>query len=250
MKPKVSVVTPVFNAGIFLADTYECLKSQTFQDWEWCVYDDCSKDDSYSILCGFAAEDHRVRCFRGASNRGAAYSRNFCIDAAKGEYIAFLDSDDLWLPGKLQEQIDFMDCGHGFTFTPYELVEKDGSPTGKFVDLTAPDRISYEDLLRKRATFGCSTVIVERALLNGNRMPDIRAGQDYAFWLQLMRVGVYAVKYEAPLSKYRIVPGSLSRNKFRKAIFQWRIYREVEHLDVRKAVQCFFYYARNAIFRR
>lgn len=181
---------------------------------------------------------------------GAAHARNICIDRAYGQYLAFIDSDDIWLPRKLEKQLEVMAGGCDFSFTSYEIVNEQGRSLGKFVDSHDISMVGYEDMLKKRATLGCSTVMIRRSVIGARRMPDLRTGQDYAFWLSILRDGYKAQRVNECLSEYRLVSSSLSRNKFKKASRQWDIYRQVEGFSIFQSAVYFVHYAKNAVFRR
>ncbi|EHR1280207.1 glycosyltransferase family 2 protein, partial [Vibrio parahaemolyticus] len=220
-------------------------------DWEWIVVDDCSTDETTDIINGIVKDDDRVNLVINSTNSGAAASRNRGIDVAKGTYIAFIDSDDVWLPEKLDRQYKYMLNNQvEFSFTAYNVVNEDGSKVLCTVDTTAPDEITYKDHLKKRATLGCSTVMVSKEFVGTKRMPDIRSGQDYAFWLSLLKSDTNAFCLKEILTSYRITPGSISRNKIKKARRQWQIYRELEKLSLVYSIECFLNYAFRAIFRR
>ncbi|MDP2515318.1 hypothetical protein Q8W17_12160 [Photobacterium damselae subsp. piscicida] len=112
------------------------------------------------------------------------------------------------------------------------------------------DPVSYEDMLRKKATLGCSTVMIDRELLGDIRMPVIKTTEDYALWLSILKTGVLAYPVNRVLTSYRILPNSLSRNKIKKAKTQWTVYREFENLTLPKAIECFCFYAYRAVFRK
>jgi len=245
----ISIVTAAYNCEPFIEATYESLRRQTLEDWEWIVVDDCSTDGTLDLLRKLAAVDARIRVVRNYENQGAAKSRNKAIERADGEFIAFIDSDDLWLPNKLAMQVEFMSDEVDFSFTAYEIVTEQGLPTGKNIDSEASGFFDYEDMLAKKATLGCSTVMLRRASVGNLRMPLIRAGQDYAFWLSILRRGTKAHLLPEVLTYYRIRRNSLSRNKFRKAFQQWRIYRRLEKIPLLPAIKYFISYATNALTR-
>lgn len=244
---EVSIVTPTYNCGDFIQETYESLRQQTFSGWEWVVIDDCSRDQTFAAIQKMAALDNRIRVFRNSSNLGAAASRNISMENSASRFVAFLDGDDVWFPEKLKSQLAFMkenDCA--ISFTPFVLLNESGhQKSEKKWDSNAPDIIDYKKLLKKKATFGCSTVIVDREKTGSFQMPNLRTGQDYATWLSLLRNGNIALKYPEPLSAYRSAAGSLSSNKFKKAARQWQIYRELENIGFAKS----FYYFLNYSFR-
>lgn len=245
----VSVITAAYNSESFLLDTYQSLRSQTYQAWEWVVVDDCSTDSTFELLEELSQKDDRIRLFRNSKNEGAAHSRNLAIDCARGEFLAFLDSDDLWLPNKLAHQLSYMAQGVDFSFTAYRVVDELGNETGRTIDHLPQPAIYYEDLLNKKVTMGCSTVVIRRGTVGDLRMPLIRAGQDYAFWLSILRAGNSAFLLPEVLTSYRVRKGSLSRNKFYKARQQWHIYRNIENLPVASSALHFSFYAFRAVFR-
>jgi len=247
----VSIITPSFNSESLIKETYNSIANQSYDNWEWIVTDDSSSDDTLNILNALACDDRRVRVFQNSSNSGAAVSRNNSISQAKGEFIAFIDSDDLWMTDKLEKQIRFMDSTKiDFSFTAYELINGNGAPLGKQVDTHLNSSISYEDMLRKKATLGCSTVMLRTRAFDDISMPLIRTGQDYGLWLKLLKTGSLAYPISEVLTQYRILPNSISRNKFKKSKRQWQIYRDIEGLSFFKSIQCFFYYAWRAVFRK
>lgn len=248
----VSIITATYNSEKFILDLYDSLKKQEYSHWEWIITDDCSSDQTIEILNVICNEDKRVRFFRNEKNLGAALSRNNSLNNCKGNFIAFIDSDDLWYPQKLSQQLNFMNTNDiDFSFTSYELVNELGDRLNKVVDVkNTMSAYNYEDMLKKRATLGCSTVMLRR---DNNtfefRMPNIRTGQDYAFWLKLLKSGRNAYLLRDVLTQYRITSGSISRNKIKKALRQWSIYRDIEGLSYFKTLKCFAYYAWHAVFR-
>lgn len=246
----ISIVTATYNSKDDIIQTYESIKNQTTSDWEWLVTDDCSLDETYAKLNEISSYDKRVKIFKNAMNSGAAVARNNSIMHATGDFIAFLDSDDIWVSNKLELQLKFMGSEIDFSFTSYELIDQYGRPSNKIVDNHKKISFNYEDMLRKKATLGCSTVILRRCAFDELSMPLIRTGQDYATWLKLLKTGKNAYKLNKVLTHYRIRPDSISRNKIKKAMRQWEIYRNIEQLSLKKSLVCFYLYAWRAIFRR
>lgn len=246
----VSVITGAYNCSDYIGEAYESLCRQNLSDWEWVVVDDASTDDTLGVLQKISQDDPRVRLFSNDRNLGAAGSRNRALLEARGQFLAFLDADDKWLPQKLVLQLDFMRASKAqASFTAYRVISSGGVATGKIIDESPRIKIGYAQALRKRATIGCSTVIMTKSAIKNNLMPDLRTGQDYAFWLQIMRSGVQFHHLAVPLTEYRITPGSISRNKFRKALRQWEIYRKVEGLNFLYASWNFCFYAVRAVIR-
>lgn len=247
----ISVITPAFNSQDYIFKTYTSLLNQTHTNWEWLITDDHSSDSTFDILLDIAREDERVKPVQLSTNCGAAFARNNSMDRSKGEYFAFLDADDHWYELKLERQLDFMVCKNiDFSFTAYKCINENNKEWSKIVDNTHKyGRFTYEDMLRKKATLGCSTVMLKRSFVDDLRMPLIRTGQDYAFWLSLLKKTDAYILNEC-LTEYRILPGSLSRNKLKKAKRQWGIYRDIERLGFFHSSICFCFYAYRAVFRK
>ena len=249
-KISVSIITATYNSSSLIIDTYESILKQSIQSWEWLVTDDCSTDNTFEILEKLSKNDSRVVIFKNDKNSGAAVSRNNSLSYAQGKFVAFIDSDDLWLPNKLEKQVDFMEkIQADFSFTAYELIDVSGNILGQRVDTHLTSYVDYEDMLKKKATLGCSTVMLRRGAFNDLSMPLLRTGQDYATWLKLLKTTNAYVNGEV-LTQYRIVPNSISRNKVKKAKRQWQIYRKIEKLSILKSIICFFFYAWRAVFRK
>lgn len=246
----VSIITPTFNSISSIEETYLSVKNQTYQNWEWVITDDCSIDGTLDYLLELQKIETRVKVYSNNENSGAAVTRNNSISKSKGEFLAFLDSDDLWEPRKIEKQLAFMDDHIAFSFTAYALIDGQGDALNISVDSTQTGSFSYEDMLRKKATLGCSTVMLRRQSFKKIEMPLIRTGQDYALWLNLLKTGVEAHVLNEVLTKYRISPQSISRNKIKKAKRQWQIYRRLEHLSLFKASRCFLFYAFRAVIRK
>nr|WP_154324770.1 glycosyltransferase family A protein [Pantoea sp. 201603H] len=248
---KITIVTATYNSERFIAKLYENLASQTYGNWEWIIVDDCSLDNSLGLLRELKRNDSRLTVLNNEKNMGAAVSRNRAIENASGDFIAFIDSDDLWESTKLDKQLKFMLSGnYEFSFTAYSVIKEDGVHAAVHVDLDNPkDSFTYEDMLCKKATLGCSTVMIKNHIISDMKMPLLRTGQDYAFWLKILRENKTAYLLKEPLTKYRIVTGSISRNKVKKAMRQWQIYRDVESIGFFKSCYCFMNYALRAILR-
>lgn len=248
--PLVSIITPSYNSLPYIQQTVRAIQAQSHSNWELLITDDASTDDTVSFIQSAAAADPRIRLFQLPENSGAAVARNKSIQLAAGDFVAFCDADDLWHPSKLEKQLAFMDETIDFSFTAYELIDPHGKRLHQVVDGAQNGSIGYRNMLRKRATMGCSTVLLRRNAFPDLTMPIIRTGQDYALWLKLLKPGTRAHAFPEVLTQYRILPGSISRNKIKKAKRQWQIYRQVEHLRLADAFICFCFYAWRAVFRR
>lgn len=247
-EPLVSIITPVYNAERFLVDTIKSIQNQTYKNWELVLVDDCSKDKSSDMIKKFQANDDRIRYIKLEKNSGASVSRNTGIKNAKGRFIAFVDSDDIWQPEKLKIQIEYMlENKLGFTFTSYRYMKEDGRLTKKVAK--APKKINYKGLL-KNTIIGCSTVVIDKEIVGEFSMPLVRRGQDTATWLQILKTQDYAYGIEKDLVNYRLVGDSLSSNKIKALKRTWNTYRNVEKLSVLKSSYVFCFYVINAIRKR
>ena len=247
-EPLVSIITPVYNAERFLSETIKSVKEQTYKNWELLLVDDCSKDNSAKIIKEFNRTDDRIKYIKLEKNSGASISRNTGIKNAKGRFIAFVDSDDLWEPEKLEIQISYMlEKKLGFTFTSYRYMKENGVKTNKVAK--APFKINYNGLL-KNTIIGCSTVVIDKDIIGEFEMPLVKRGQDTATWLQILRNEKYAYGIQKDLVNYRLVGDSLSSNKIKALKRTWNTYRNVEKLNIFKSSYVFCFYVYNAIKKR
>ncbi|EFD7720943.1 glycosyltransferase family 2 protein [Escherichia coli] len=251
MNELVSIITPTYNSQDYIIETYKSIRRQDYKLWEWIVTDDCSQDATFEILMSIVEKDSRVKLYRNSINSGAAISRNNSLAKAKGRFIAFIDSDDLWCEQKLSKQIDYMiSTNCAFCFTSFELIDQYGKSLEKIVDKKKIPPLNYEDMLKKNATLGCSTVILDKSKIGDFKMPLLRTGQDYALWLSILKKGFKAYHYPVILTSYRILANSISRNKLKKACRQWQIYRTIEKIPFSSSAYYFAHYAIHAIFRK
>lgn len=247
-KDKVSVITPTYNAARFLEETINSVLNQTYDNFEMIIVDDCSMDNTLEIALKYSEIDSRVRVYKLEENSGAAVARNKAIEIAEGRYIAFLDSDDLWDSNKLENQLGFMKNSNiGFSFTSYRLMNENGEFLNK--EVNSPKEVDYKYLL-KNTIIGCLTVVIDRAIIGDFRMPLIRAGQDTATWLSILRKGFKAYGYNEVLASYRHVSGSISSNKIKALKRTWNTYRNVEKINFLSCVYYFANYVFNAIVKR
>lgn len=247
-KEKVSIIVPVYNAENFIEETIECVFNQTYSNFELILVDDCSTDKSAEIIKNI--KDKRVIYLKNKKNSGAALSRNNGIDVATGEYICFLDADDIWSKEKLEKQIKFMkrkNCE--FSFTGYEFADENGKPNGKKVNV--PSTINYKQAL-KNTTIFTSTVMLDMQKLTKEDiyMPNVRRGQDTATWWKILKKIDKAYGLNIVLSYYRRTADTLSSNKIKALKRTWNLYRNVEHLNLIKSLYNFTIYCINAIKRR
>lgn len=245
----VSIITPVYNAEAFIEQTIQSVIKQTYKNWELILVNDKSTDNSLSIIQPYIHAHSQVILINLKKNSGAAVARNKGLSYARGEYIAFIDSDDVWHPTKLSKQLQFMqDNTYAFTYTDLALVDEKGETIKGQVGV--PKSFTYSQLLKNTA-IACSTVVINRNQIGDFRMPDVRKGQDTATWLMLMRERqVRAHGLPNVLNYYRQVKGSISSDRIGALKRTWNTYRNLEKLPLPKALYYFTFYVINAILRR
>lgn len=242
----VSVVMPAHNAEKFLSDSIRSVVAQSFPQWELLVVDDASTDETFAVASEFAKVDGRIRLVRLDKNGGVAHARNVGIELARGQFLAFLDSDDLWLPHKLEVQISFMkEKGAAFSFSSYRRLAPDGSLSS---ELRVPFEVTYQQLL-KGNVIGCLTVVIDRMQIPLVAMEKL-GHEDYVAWLSILRQGYVAHGIQTDLARYRLSSSSVSGDKKRSAMWTWKIYREIEKLPLPVAIWCFANYSLKAVLNR
>lgn len=233
MEPLVSIITPSYNSKDFIGETIESVLSQTYKNWEMIIVDDCSNDLSQEYIEKYSQKDGRIKLIKLNENVGAGIARNEAIKSAKGKYIAFLDSDDLWEKNKLKKQIIFMEENeYSFTFTDFQKISEDGKERKMFVK--APKNLSYNKNLYYNH-IQTSTVIYNQEKLGKIYMPEIRKRQDYGLWQKIL-TKTLGYGLNENLMFYRLRKNSISSNKIELIKWQWKFYREVLNLNLIKSV--------------
>jgi len=204
MKDLVSIIMPSYNTGCYIEESIESVISQTYQNWELIIVDDCSTDNTDDIVRKF--KDDRIRYLKNSKNSGAAISRNYALREAKGKWIAFLDSDDIWLPEKLEKQLTFMkNNGYSFTYTDYRI-QLNG--VWQPYIITGPDYINKRKMYNY-CYFSTITVIYDREKIGLIQIADLRKNNDYAMWLKAIEKSPcyrlpeclsYYIKHEGSIS--------------------------------------------------
>lgn len=242
---KVSAIIPTHNAAAFIAETLKSAQTQTLDGIEIIVVDDASTDNTVSLVRDIAAADKRVKLIRLSHNQGVAVARNTGVQQATGQYVAFLDADDQWLPDKLAIQVAFMDAHHAkLGYGNYRLMDAQGNYVGE--RLIATESLNHQQMLRGNR-IGLLTSIVDRQVALSHPFPQMRS-EDYACWLSIARDGITAYRCGTELvAKYRVHANSTSANKIQAAKWTWTIYREFEHMNLIQASVAFFRYAVMAV---
>ena len=240
----VSIITPAWRAAGHIEETIASVQAQTYSNWEMLIVDDFSPDNTCEVIEEHCTKDDRIHLIRLPQNGGPAKARNCALRKAHGRWIAFLDSDDLWLPTKLETQLAFHQVkGAYISFTDYRRISADNRITGRLIQV--PARLSYSGLLSNTA-IATSTVLIDRQLTGEFEMKPIYY-DDFGCWLEILRLGGFASGLNVDLMRYRVMMGSVSRNKWRSAKEVWKTYREVEKLNMLRSLWHFGNYCLNAL---
>ena len=237
----VSVIMPAYNAGRFIEQSILSVVSQTYTDWELIVVDDCSTDNTAEIVQRYARKDNRIKYSRRDSPSGSpSMPRNEAIMLSKGRYIAFLDSDDVWLPDKMQHQLAlFSNPDAAIVFSDYRKMDEDGNVHSRAI--TAPPKITYRKLLQNNY-LGCLTVVYDTQKV-GKVLFEKKGHEDYILWLSILKKGFSAYNTCSVEAIYRVGRGSVSANKFKVLKWTWDIYRNDQELGIASASYYFAHYA-------
>ena len=242
MPDLVSIITPMYNSEKFIDLTIQSVQSQTYQNWEMIIVDDASTDRSIEIVKKIMSNEPRLQLKQLADNLGTAHTRNNGIKLAKGRFLAFLDSDDLWHKDKLEKQIKFMQKNHyAFTYTGFEKINEDGKVIGTIFPYK--EEVCYHDLLKSNH-IGCLTAMIDLKILGYKMyMPDIKKRQDQGLWLEILKEIDKAYCLYEILGQYRIREGSISVNKIDNLKYQWKLYRNIEKINIVKSFYYMTFYA-------
>ena len=226
----VSIITPNYNCAQFISDTIKSVQAQTYLNWELLIQDDCSTDGTVEEVLLFAENDSRIKYECNQKNSGAAITRNNALRRAKGRWIAFLDSDDLWLPEKLEHQLKFMvENKYAFSYTGYKEMDNDGKDTGVFI--SGPKHVSKFGMYAF-CWPGCLTVMYDRETVGLLQIFDIKKNNDYAMWLKVCRKADCYLLDEV-LAKYRRGRiGSISTHGYSTMIrWHYKLWHEAEGMN-------------------
>ena len=227
MNELVSIIMPSYNCGKYVEETIRSVQAQTYENWEIVFVDDCSTDDSVRRVKALQASDKRIRIFQNVGNLGAAVSRNNALREAKGRWIAFLDSDDLWKPMKLEKQVRFMEeNGYAFSYTGYREIDSDGNLTG--VSVSGPKHITKTGMF-SFCWPGCLTVMYDATKIGLLQIADIKKNNDYAMWLKVCRKADCYLLDECQAKYRRGRAGSVSSHGITTMIgWHYKLWHEAE----------------------
>lgn len=226
-KELVSIITPTYNCARFIEETIRSVQAQTYTNWEMIISDDCSTDNTREVLAPYLESDSRIKYICNEKNSGAAVTRNNALRVARGRWIAFLDSDDLWLPEKLQRQIEFMTRkGCHFSYTKYSEIDEQSNDRG--VVVSGPRHVSKCGMFAY-CWPGCLTVMYDAEIVGLVQIADIKKNNDYAMWLRAInKADCYLV--DEVLAKYRRGrQGSISTHGYSELVkWHYRLFRDAE----------------------
>ena len=221
----VSVIMPAYNSEAFIAESIQSVIDQSYQNWELWIIDDASSDSTKKIARNYSEKDSRINLIENTSNLGTHHSRNKGIEAAQGDFIAFLDADDLWKPEKLSKQLQFIqEKGTHACFSSYELISENGSMLDKKVHALA--ELSYDKLLKANYV-GNLTGIYHAKKLGKIYCPEIPKRQDWALWLKVIKEGGTMYGMQESLALYRVRKNSISGNKLEMLKYNFQVYHKV-----------------------
>ncbi len=207
----VSVIVPCYNCEKLVVETIESIINQSYTEFEIIAIDDCSKDNTLNILKKLSAMDSRITVLKNENNLGVALTRNHGVEVAKGDYIAFLDSDDVWHKDKLQIQMEYMLKNNvDMTATSYDLYDETMEKLISSYEVV--EQISYKTLLNENV-IGLSTVVIKKEVFNKFKMTNKYIHEDYELWLKLLKNGFKIVGIKKPLVKYRVLYSSRNASK-------------------------------------
>ena len=243
MNPEISIITACYNSEKFISETIQSVLNQTFTNWEWWIVDDRSSDNSVELIQGF--QDPRIRLISLEKNKGAAEARNIGLEKARGRFITFLDSDDVWLP-------EFLDKTHGFlvnnqeelVYGSYKRHDEELNPL--LDDFIAEDHITFDRIL-----YNCPipmlTSMYDSQRIGKVKIPEVDMREDYAMWLEILQKIPEARAIKEPLAIYRIRKTSYSRNKFKILRKQFAVYSKFLNLSLLQSTYYTLHWALNGM---
>lgn len=234
MTALVSIITPTFNSAKFIAATIQSVQNQTYSNWEMIIVDDGSIDNTEEIILSLIEKDTRIQFYKLNQNSGPAVARNIGIEKAKGKYLTFIDADDIWFSGFIENSIKTIEeTKLPFVFSSY----KRANENLEFIysDFIVPKEVSYTDTLKSNS-ISCLTAFIDIEVLGKKFMPLIRKRQDMGLWLQYLKEIPFAYGIQETQAIYRIRENSLSRKKSDLIKYQWQFYRAVEKLTIFQSI--------------
>ncbi|MBQ8029479.1 MAG: glycosyltransferase [Clostridia bacterium] len=239
-EPVVSVIVPVHNGERYIEESIRSVLSQTYENLELIVIDDGSEDSTAEIVEKLSLNDSRLRFEKNPEKSGVAKTRNRGIELSRGEFVAFLDADDIWSPEKLEKQLQIVEKeGADLVYTSYEIVNSEGQASRD--PYLVPETVDFKGILKENV-IGCSTVLLRSDIAKKYKFVENFYHEDYCLWLDILRDGYKAVGCRETLVKWRFITNSRSFNKKNSAIYRWKIYREYLSFSFVKSARLFVFY--------
>ena len=236
---------PVYNGEKYIDDAINSVISQSHKDWKLLVVNDSSTDLTATIVNSFVKLDSRISLIDNKDTKGAAGARNYGMSLSDGDFVAFIDSDDVWHHDKLKSQIELLQKEDSdFSYTSYEIIDSNGLNCKQ--TYIVPERLTLDQML-KQNLIGCSTVVISKEIASNYSFSSDFYHEDYCLWLRLLNDGYKAIGCTQPLVKWRLIAGSRSFNKFNSAISRWKIYRKQIGMSFAKSLKYFIFYVFNGI---
>lgn len=243
----VSIIMPSYNAATTIEKSIDTVLKQTYPNWELIIVDDCSKDDTLKVLEKYQ-DDPKIKVISNQVNSRAAITRNNGLKLAQGQYLAFLDSDDLWSADKIEKQIAFLaDKNACFSFTSYDCIDENDEDMRRIIRV--PETISSMDLLGN-TIIGCSTVLIDRAQTGDFSFVVGNKREDMFTWHLLLKRGFVAYGMDEIMMHYRVSSSSSSNNKFHMAVEYYKGLKDIAKLGIFKRVYYFGLYSFHALKKR
>lgn len=222
----VSIVMPAYNASKTIGDSIKSIQAQTVKEWELIVIDDGSTDNTSLVVAEYSLKDTRIKFIRNEKNNGVSYTRNRAVELAKGEWIAFLDSDDVWEPKKLEKQLALtkVEPNMVICYTASSFMNECGKPYNYIME--AEERLTYKLLLRKNL-ISCSSVMIKSSVMKKLKMPSDKMHEDYFTWLKVVKHYGVAHGINEPLLIYRVSSNSKSGNRVNSAKMLYNTYNAI-----------------------
>lgn len=241
----VSIITPAYNAEKYIKDTIASVIAQTYTNWEMIIVDDSSNDNTNEIIKEYQQKEKKIRLITLLKNQGIANARNIAIQNARGRYIAFLDSDDIWEKEKLEKQINFMRKNNVyFSYHDYKLLNLS---TKKEKIISVPKQLDYLTLLKGNRTGSCLTICLDRKIVDEINFPNAKH-EDYICWLNILKkYNLIAFGLNEILGTYKVGKKSITSNKLQSAIWNWQVYRQSQKLSIIKSIYYMYFYIINGI---
>ncbi len=232
MEKLVSIITPCYNSSKFIQETYLSIVNQSYTNWEWIIVDDCSTDNSAQLIKDF--KDNRIKLLINETNSGASISRNKALKNAKGTFITFIDSDDLWEPTFLEETISYLiNNNEVLVYSSYKRVDEN---LNKLLDdFIAVDKVDYHRILLN-CPIPMLTSVYDCSVIGKIYFPDVELREDHAMWVEVLKKTNYARAINKSLGIYRIRNNSVSRNKYKIAIKQFNMYYNYLNFNIFKSL--------------